>query len=187
MPRAASRAGPTRTQMYDYFASDIHGKMPASARMLARYMPGALVGYYQLRRATTHETSLPKPVRELIIIAVQAALKKDPSGHARSAVDAGVSPKEIHDACALVLWLAGMPAYQVGMLAVAAAQMHAARLKRASRRRPSRAGRRHARGRRDEPHRPPVRLRGRAAGRGVVRRDRGRRRPRGAVGRPVRA
>lgn len=139
MPRAARRAGPTRTQMYDYFASDIHGKMPASARMLARYMPGALVGYYQLRRATTHETSLPKPVRELIIIAVQAALKKDPSGHARSAVDAGVSPKEIHDACALVLWLAGMPAYQVGMLAVAAAETHAASRKRPSRRRASRA------------------------------------------------
>jgi alkylhydroperoxidase/carboxymuconolactone decarboxylase family protein YurZ len=139
MPRAARPAGPTRKQTDDYFASDIHGEVPASARMLERYMPGAPAGDDQLRRATTHETSLPKPVRELIIIAVQAALKKDPSGHARSGVDAGVSPQEIHDACALVLWLAGTPAYQVGMLAVAAADAHAARRTRLLRRRPSRA------------------------------------------------
>ena len=40
MPRAARRAEPTRTEMYDDVASDIHDTVPASARMLARYLPG---------------------------------------------------------------------------------------------------------------------------------------------------
>jgi len=139
MARTPTRTEPTRKEIYDYFAGDMNGKAPASIPMLERYLPGAMVGFYHLRRATTHESSLSKQVRELIIIAVEAALKKDPSGHARIAVDAGVSPKEIHDACALVLWLAGMPAYHSGMLAVAAAEEHAARRKRAKGRRPPRA------------------------------------------------
>jgi len=117
----------TRKEIYAYFAGDMNGKAPASISMLEKYLPGAMLGFYHLRRATTHETSLSKQVRELIIIAVEAALKKDPSGHARIAVEAGVTPQEIHDAVALVLWLAGMPAYHSGMLAVAAAEAHAAR------------------------------------------------------------
>jgi alkylhydroperoxidase/carboxymuconolactone decarboxylase family protein YurZ len=79
-------------------------------------------GFYHLRKATTVDSVLPKKVRELIIVAVEAALKKDPSGHARYAVDAGATVQEVHDAVALVLWLAGMPAYHEGMKAVSAAE-----------------------------------------------------------------
>jgi alkylhydroperoxidase/carboxymuconolactone decarboxylase family protein YurZ len=70
-------------------------------------------------------------MRELIIVAVETALRKDPSGHARLAVEAGASPQEIHDAVLMCLWLAGMPAYHEGMKAVAAAEEHAAKTREA--------------------------------------------------------
>ncbi|MDR7476005.1 MAG: tripartite tricarboxylate transporter substrate-binding protein, partial [Armatimonadota bacterium] len=111
-----------RQEIYHYFQQDMAGQVPDSVRMLERYSPGALEGFFRLRRATTTESSLPWKVRELIIIAVEAALKKDPVGHARIAIEAGATPKEIHDAVALTLWLAGMPAYHCGMKAVRAAE-----------------------------------------------------------------
>lgn len=111
-----------RKEIYAYFEGDMNGSAPDSIRMLERYAPGAMEGFYRLRRATTIESSLPKKVRELIIIAVEAALKKDPVGHARIAIEAGATPQEIHDAVALSLWLAGMPAYHHGMKAVQAAE-----------------------------------------------------------------
>jgi len=115
-----------RQEIYRYFQQDMAGRVPDSVRMLEQYSPGALEGFYRLRRATTTESSLPWKVRELIIIAVEAALKKDPVGHARIAVEAGATPQEIHDAVALTLWLAGMPAYHCGMKAVRAAEEFAA-------------------------------------------------------------
>lgn len=110
-----------------HFEEDMAGSVPESIRMLERYSPGAMEGFYRLRRATTTDSSLPKKVRELIIIAVEAALKKDPIGHARIAVEAGATAQEIHDAVALSLWLAGMPAYHHGMKAVQAAEQLLAR------------------------------------------------------------
>lgn len=111
-----------RKEIYAHFEGDMNGSAPDSIRMLEHYAPGAMEGFYRLRRATTVDSSLPKQVRELIIIAVEAALKKDPVGHARIAVEAGATPQEIHDAVALSLWLAGMPAYHHGMKAVQAAE-----------------------------------------------------------------
>ncbi|GEM_PF-2169183 len=125
----ARRQAPYR-EIYAYFEAEMNGRAPDSIRMLERYLPGAMEGFYRLRRATTVESSLPKKVRELIIIAVEAALKKDPIGHARIAVEAGATPQEVHDAVALALWLAGMPAYHHGMAAVRAAERHAARRRR---------------------------------------------------------
>ncbi len=116
-----------REEIYRYFEGDMNGRAPDSIRMLERYSPGAMEGFYRMRRATTVDSSLTKKVRELIIIAVEAALKMDPVGHARIAVEAGATPQEIHDAVALSLWLAGMPAYHHGMKAVEAAEEHLAR------------------------------------------------------------
>ncbi len=136
-----ARKHPLHKEIYAYFESDMNGRAPGSIAMLERYSPGAMEGFYRLRRATTIESSLPKKVRELIIVAVEAALKRDPTGHARIAVEAGASPQEIHDAVALVLWLAGMPAYHHGMVAVAAAEQHATRRKRARGKDKRRSGR----------------------------------------------
>jgi len=119
-----------REEIAAYFKEEM-GNEPGSIASLERYSVGALEGFYRLRRATTAESCLPKKVRELIIVAVETALRKDPAGHARLAVDAGATPQEIHDAVALCLWLAGMPAYHEGMKAVAAAEEHTARLRRA--------------------------------------------------------
>ena len=117
-----------REEIATYFKEEM-GREPASIPSLERYSSGALEGFYRLRKATTTESSLPKKVRELLIVAVETALRKDPTGHARLAVEAGASPQEIHDAVALCLWLAGMPAYHEGMKAVAAAEEHAARMR----------------------------------------------------------
>jgi len=119
-----------REEIAAYFKEEM-GKEPISIPSLERYSPGALEGFYRLRKATTVESSLPKKVRELIIVAVETALRKDPTGHARLAVEAGASPQEVHDAVALCLWLAGMPAYHEGMKAVAAAEEYTVRLQEA--------------------------------------------------------
>lgn len=111
-----------RAEVYAYFQKDMSGRVPESVKMLERYSPGAMEGFYRLRRATTVESSLPKKVRELIIVAIESALRKDPSEHAKYAVEAGATPQEVHDAVALSLWLAGMPAYHAGMLGVRAAE-----------------------------------------------------------------
>lgn len=113
-----------RDEVYRYF-EEAMGKVPISIPSLEKYNPDAMEAFYRLRKATLKEPpegTLTKKVQELIIIAVEAALKKDPLGHARIAVDAGATPQEIHDAVAIVLWLAGMPAYHHGMRAVAAAE-----------------------------------------------------------------
>lgn len=115
-----------REEIAAYFHDEM-GREPMSIPVLERYSPGALEGFYRLRQATTVGSTLSKKVRELIIVAVETALRKDPSGHARLAVEAGATPQEIHDAVALCLWLAGMPAYHEGMKAVAAAEEHAQR------------------------------------------------------------
>jgi len=89
-----------RKEIYDYF-EEAMGKVPPSIPSLERYNPGAMEGFYLLRKSTLQEPphgTLTKKVQELIIIAVEAALKKDPLGHARIAVDAGCTPQEIHDA-----------------------------------------------------------------------------------------
>ena len=116
-----------REEIAAYFKEEM-GNEPSSIPSLERYSLGALEGFYRLRKATTVESSLPKKVRELIIVAVETALRKDRTGHARLAVEAGASPQEVHDAVALCLWLAGMPAYHEGMKAVAAAEEHTVRL-----------------------------------------------------------
>lgn len=115
-------------EIYTYFQGEMSGGVPDSVKMLERYNPGAMEGFYRLRRGTTVESSLPKKIRELIIVAVEAALMKNPSGHARYAVEAGATPQEVHDAVVLTLWLAGMPAYHAGMLAVDAAEKKAKEL-----------------------------------------------------------
>jgi len=113
-----------REEIREYF-TDAMGKEPISVPSLERYNPDALEAFYLLRKATLKEPpegTLSKKVQELIIIAVESALKKDALGHARIAVDAGATPQEIHDAVGICLWLAGMPAYHHGLRAVQAAE-----------------------------------------------------------------
>jgi alkylhydroperoxidase/carboxymuconolactone decarboxylase family protein YurZ len=124
---AASK--PDRIQeIHEYFQGEMAGRVPDSVKMLQRYNPEAMEGFYLIRKATLKDPpqgTLTRKMRELIIVAIEAALRKDPSGHARYAVDAGATPQEVHDAVAIVLWLAGMPAYHEGMKAVQAAEERA--------------------------------------------------------------
>jgi alkylhydroperoxidase/carboxymuconolactone decarboxylase family protein YurZ len=61
-------------EIYEYFRGDMAGRVPDSVQMLQRYSPEAMEGFYHLRKATTVDSVLPKKVRELIIVAVEAAL-----------------------------------------------------------------------------------------------------------------
>lgn len=84
-----------REEIRRYFV-DAMGKEPISVPSREKYNPDALEASYLLRKATLKEPpegTLSKKVQELIIIAVEAALKKDPLGHARIAVDAGATPR----------------------------------------------------------------------------------------------
>jgi len=124
------RLSPERLkEIYTYWETEVSGKLADSMKMLEQYNQDAMEGFYLLRKATLKsppEGTLTRKVQELIIVAIEAALRKDPSGHAAMAVDAGATVQEVHDAVAIVLWLAGMPAYHEGMKAVRAAEERAA-------------------------------------------------------------
>ena len=123
------RLSPERLkEIYTYWETEVFGRVPDSMKMLERYNPDAMEGFTLLRKATLKdppEGTLTRKMQELIIVAIEAALRKDPSGHAAMAIDAGATVQEVHDAVAIVLWLAGMPAYHEGMKAVLAAEERA--------------------------------------------------------------
>jgi len=85
---------------------------------LIKYAPNVLDGYLTFRQAAFEsgpESALPLKVKELIVIAVQCALRKTnppPVGHARRAIDAGATLQEIAEAVALIIPITGMMTYQ---------------------------------------------------------------------------
>jgi len=108
-----------------YFQEDMFGRIPDSVKMLEKYNHDALMGFYLLRKATMRdqpEGVLSKKVKELIVTAVECALRHGGAGHARYAVEHGATPEEVHDAVAIGIWLAGMPSYHYGLKAVQAAE-----------------------------------------------------------------
>ncbi len=108
-----------------YFQGDMAGRIPDSVKMLEKYNHDALKGFYLLRKATMRgppDGVLSKKVKELIVTAVECALRTDPTGHAKWAVDNGATPAEVHDAVVIGIWLAGMPSYHKGLEAVKVAE-----------------------------------------------------------------
>jgi len=78
-------------------------------------------------------SSLPQKYRELIMVAVEAATGRGEKGktHARKAIRAGATPKEILEALSLCIYLVGMSSWvDSGMQCVLAAEDEEEKLKR---------------------------------------------------------
>jgi alkylhydroperoxidase/carboxymuconolactone decarboxylase family protein YurZ len=108
--------------------------------ILARYRPEVFHGYITLRQAafnTGPDAALSVKVKELIIIAIEVAMRKTnppPVGHTRRAIEAGATVTEIAEVVGLCLMITGMLTYHEAGLHVlrAAEEFAAVKLKRDS-------------------------------------------------------
>ena len=110
-----------------------YGEVLQSYERLARYRPDVLVDWIDLRR-TVFEGGGPGGLSlrdlELISTAIEViAHKPNPDRHARLAVEAGASVREVADVVSLCVLLGGMMTYIVsGQHALRAAEERAAEL-----------------------------------------------------------
>ena len=85
--------------------------------LLAEYRPEVFHGYMTLRQGAFNlgpDAALSRKVKELIIIAIEVAMRKTnpvPLGHTRRAIDAGASVHEIAEVVSLCLLITGMLSY----------------------------------------------------------------------------
>jgi alkylhydroperoxidase/carboxymuconolactone decarboxylase family protein YurZ len=99
----------------DYYQDE---RALASFEVLARHNPRAFVGYMTLRQGVFKAPpagSLPLATKELIILAIECALKKTnppPLVHARRAIAAGATVAEIAEVVSISIMIAGMLTYQ---------------------------------------------------------------------------
>jgi alkylhydroperoxidase/carboxymuconolactone decarboxylase family protein YurZ len=101
---------------------------------MAKYNPAMLEGFAKFRRAVQPggkdpEGSLPKYMKEIISVVIEVTQGRGGGAegpgvvHTRSAVKHGATPEMIHEAMALVFFLAGMTSYvQYGLNCVSAAE-----------------------------------------------------------------
>jgi AhpD family alkylhydroperoxidase len=114
------------------------GRVHEVFQTLDRYNPDLVDSLASLRRNAIpglKDTGavLPAKYRELIMVAVEAATGRGEKGksHARKAVRAGATPKEVQEALALCIYLVGMSSWvDGGMECVLAAEEEDAKVKR---------------------------------------------------------
>ena len=115
------------------YSRSYYGEVLQSYERLARYRPDVLVDWIDLRR-TVFEGGGPGGLSlrdfELIATAIEVvAHKPNPDRHARLAIDAGASVREVADVVSLCVLLGGMMTYIVsGQHALRAAEDRAAEL-----------------------------------------------------------
>lgn len=116
----------------DYLVSEM-GRVHEVFQTLDRYDPALVDALASLRKAAipgkdATEYSLSARERELIMVAVEAATGRGEKGksHARKAVRAGATPKDVQEALALCIYLVGMSSWVDGgrECVVAAEQEH---------------------------------------------------------------
>ena len=106
---------------------------------LARYSPETFAGYMDLRRAAfkTEEegSALPLKVKELVAVGAELIAYKTnppPVGHARKAIDAGATVREIAEVIGIAIMLGGMMTFrESGRFVLKAAEDRARELGRA--------------------------------------------------------
>ena len=114
------------------------GRVHQVFQTLDRYDPDLVDALASLRRNAIpglNDTGavLPPKYRELIMVAVEAATGRGEKGksHARKAVRAGATPKEVQEALALCIYLVGMSSWvDGGMECVLAAEEEDQKVKR---------------------------------------------------------
>lgn len=103
-------------EIYRHF-EDTLGEVPEPLKLLGKYAPEVLEGYYLMRDwffREPPEGALPKKTKELIYVALDCALGapvRFARAHARAAIRAGATKEQVVEAVALSLMLAGMPKY----------------------------------------------------------------------------
>jgi AhpD family alkylhydroperoxidase len=113
------------------------GRVHEVFQTLDRYDPKLVDALASLRRSAIpgkNDTgySLPAKYKELIMVAVEAATGRGEKGksHARKAVRAGATPKEVEESLALCIYLVGMSSWvDGGMECVLAAEEEEAKMK----------------------------------------------------------
>lgn len=104
----------------DYLVAEM-GRVHEVFQTLDRYDPGLVDSLAALRKAAipgkdSKGHSLSARDRELIMVAVEAATGRGEKGksHARKAIRAGATPKEVQEALALCIYLVGMSSWVDG-------------------------------------------------------------------------
>jgi alkylhydroperoxidase/carboxymuconolactone decarboxylase family protein YurZ len=121
----------------DYLVQEM-GRVHEVFQTLDRYDPELVDSLASLRRSAIPglkdtKSVLPAKYRELIMVAVEAAAGRGEKGksHARKAIRAGATPKEVQEALALCIYLVGMSSWvDGGMECVLAAEEEDAKAKR---------------------------------------------------------
>jgi len=100
-------------KVYDHLQEKI-GRVPDHFKTLSEHNPEALLGFYHIRNSTMYnppEGAILKKNKEIIITAVECAIKIPAEGHARQAIRDGATIEELHEALTMVLWLTGITTY----------------------------------------------------------------------------
>jgi len=126
-----------KNETRDYLIQEM-GRVHEVFQTLDRYDPDLVDSLSSLRRNAIpglNDTGavVPAKYRELIMVAVEAATGRGEKGksHARKAIRAGASPKEVQEALALCIYLVGMSSWvDGGMDCVLAAEEEDAKVKR---------------------------------------------------------
>jgi AhpD family alkylhydroperoxidase len=121
----------------DYLVGEM-GRVHEVFETLDRYDPQLVDSLASLRRSAIPGMNdkgavIPAKYRELIMVAVEAATGRGERGksHARKAIRAGATPKEVEEALALCIYLVGMSSWvDSGMHCVLAAEEEDAKVKR---------------------------------------------------------
>ena len=117
------------------YSKAYYGEVLESYERLARYRPDVLVDWIDLRR-TLFESAEPGGLTvrdfELIATAIEViAHKPNPDRHAKLAIEAGATVRQVADVVSLCILLGGMMTYIVsGQHALRAAEARAAELNR---------------------------------------------------------
>lgn len=96
----------------------IDAEIQENMKLLHKHAPGTIDAYIALRQSLYQDppiAALTQREKELVILGMECALRKSnpsPEFHARSAVAAGASLKDIAEVLSLAIMIAGMVTYQ---------------------------------------------------------------------------
>ena len=111
-----------------------YGRIIDTFDTLGQYVPETMVQWIKLRKSIFDEESeggLTTREKELIATAIEIIARKPDSGpHARLAIKAGATPKQVAEVCSLCILLGGMVSHMsAGQHALKAAEDEYRRLK----------------------------------------------------------
>jgi len=102
-------------EMVRDYSIKYYGRIIDSYELLGRYLPDPLVKWIELRKSTFKEPpvgALTTREKELIATTIEiTSLKPDSRPHARLAIKAGASVKDVAEVCMICILLGGMATY----------------------------------------------------------------------------